>query len=65
MAFDSLAALTASGHSFEGATAEQLAVIAHLSPEEVDVINSIKARLDGEVSAHSQPPADTTGGVVW
>ncbi|GGU96935.1 MULTISPECIES: aroma-sacti cluster domain-containing protein [Streptomycetaceae] len=64
MAFDSIAALAASGHSFEGASEEQLAVIAHLSPEEVEVINSIKSRLDGDVAAHSQD-SNTTGGVVW
>ncbi|WP_035844823.1 MFS transporter [Kitasatospora azatica] len=64
MAFDSIEALAASGHGFEGATEDQLAVIANLSPEEVAVINSIKAKLDGEVTAHSQDES-TVGGLVW
>ncbi|GGU96930.1 hypothetical protein GCM10010495_03990 [Kitasatospora herbaricolor] len=66
MANESVEALAANGHSFEGASEEQLAVIANLSPEEVEVINSIKSRLDGEVAAHSvAPPSDTVGGLVW
>jgi hypothetical protein len=64
MAYDPIEALTAAGHSFEGATPEQLAVIANLSPEEVAVINSIKERLNGEVTAHTGDDR-TVGGVVW
>ncbi len=64
MANESIDALAAGGHSFEGASEEQLAVIANLSPEEIEVINSIKARLDGEVAAHVADQS-TVGGLVW
>ncbi|WP_035844822.1 aroma-sacti cluster domain-containing protein [Kitasatospora azatica] len=64
MAFNPIEMLTSNGHSFEGATEEQRAVLASLSLEEVAVINSIKAKLDGEVAAHSSD-SDTVGGVVW
>ena len=64
MANESIEALAAGGHSFEGASEEQLAVIADLSPEEVEVINSIKARLSGEVAAHVADQ-NTVGGLVW
>jgi hypothetical protein len=67
MAFNPIEALTQNGHGFEGATPEQLAVIANLSPEEVAVINSIKERLNGEVTAHTGDVGDqdTVGGLVW
>ena len=66
MAYNAIEALAAAGHSFEGATEDQLSVIGSLSEEEVAVMNSIKERLDGQVAAHSAvAPVGTVGGFVW
>lgn len=46
MAFDALSALQAAGHPVEFLTEGQRAVFAGLSPAEVDLLNSIKAKLD-------------------
>jgi MFS family permease len=66
MAYDAIEALAAAGHSFEGATEEQLSVISTLSEHEVSVMNAIKERLDGQVAGHSAvAPVSTVGGFVW
>ncbi|MEV4504662.1 MFS transporter [Streptomyces klenkii] len=61
MAFNPIDALTEQGHDFAGATQEQLSVLAELSPQEVEVLNSIKAKLNGEVVGHEAGD----GGIVW
>ncbi len=56
VAFDALAALRAAGNLVDLLTAEQQAVFAQLTEEEVKVLNSVKARLDvvsdAEVEGH-------------
>lgn len=56
MAFDALAALREAGNPVDSLSDAQREVFASLSREEVDVLNSIKRRLDAleeeEVSAH-------------
>ncbi len=56
MAFDSLAALRAAGNPIDLLTPQQQEVFASLTEEEVDLLNSIKRRLDAieddDVSAH-------------
>ena len=49
--FDALSALHAAGHPVEFLTEGQRAVFADLSPTEVDVLNSIKAKLDAAEDA--------------
>jgi hypothetical protein len=57
MTFDALAALRQAGNPVELLTAEQRAVLARLTEEEVAVLNSVKERLDAvsdaEVEGHS------------
>jgi hypothetical protein len=57
MAFDALAALRAAGNPVDLLSTEQQQVFASLTEEEVDLLNSIKRRLDAleddDVSAHS------------
>ena len=66
MAYNAIEALAAAGHSFEGATEDQLSVIGSLSAEEVAVMNTIKERLDGQVAGHSAVGSEpVTGGFVW
>ncbi|MEE4546730.1 aroma-sacti cluster domain-containing protein [Streptomyces sp. V4-01] len=64
MAFNALEALREGGHTIDGVAPEKLAVLAALSPQEVDVLNSIRERLNPEeVTAHVE---DTTvGALVW
>jgi hypothetical protein len=54
--FDALAALRESGRPVDLLTAEQRAVLAELTEEEVAVLNSVKQRLeavaDAEVEGH-------------
>ena len=56
MAFDALAALRAAGNPVDLLTKEQQEVFASLTEAEVDVLNSIKKRLDNleeaDVSGH-------------
>jgi hypothetical protein len=57
MTFDALAALRAAGNPVDLLSQEQQDVFASLSEAEVDVLNSIKRRLDAveedaDVSAH-------------
>jgi hypothetical protein len=49
--FDALSALQAAGHPVEFLTEGQRAVFAGLTPPEVDLLNSIKARLDAAEDA--------------
>lgn len=56
MSFDALTALQAAGHPLEFLTDGQRAVFAGLSEPEVDLLNSIKSRLeeadDTDVEGH-------------
>jgi hypothetical protein len=56
MPFDALAALRAAGNPVDSLSEAQREVFASLTEEEVDVLNSIKRRLDAleeeDVSAH-------------
>lgn len=56
MAFDALAALRAAGNPVDLLSKEQQEVFASLTEEEVNLLNSIKRRLDAverdDVSAH-------------
>lgn len=61
MSYDPIKALSESGYRFDGLTTAQMDVFAGLSENEVDVINSIKDRLDGEVTAHDL----AHGIIVW
>jgi len=61
MSYDPIKALADSGYRFDGLTSEQMGVFASLSEDEVNVINSIKDRLDGEVTAHE----GSVGVLVW
>jgi Transmembrane secretion effector len=68
MAYNAIEALRQAGHSLENVPAEKMAVLAALTPQEVDVLNSVKSRLDDEVTAHSTAPTEpgtTVGAVVW
>ncbi|MFJ8140939.1 aroma-sacti cluster domain-containing protein [Streptomyces sp. NPDC096013] len=62
MSFNAVQALKAKGHDLGHATEAQLSVIATLSEAEVTVLNSLKERLEGEVTAHVEEP---TGVIVW
>jgi DNA-binding CsgD family transcriptional regulator len=57
MSFDALAALRRAGNPVDLLTSEQRDVLAHLTEEEVTVLNSVKKRLDAvsdaEVEGHS------------
>lgn len=57
MTFDALAALRRAGNPVDLMTAEQQKVLAQLTETEVDVLNSVKGRMDAvcdiEVEAHS------------
>ncbi len=57
MAFDALAALRAAGNPIELLSREQQEIFASLTEEEVNLLNSIKRRLDAleddDVSAHN------------
>ena len=59
MAFDALAALRAAGNPVDLLSKEQQEIFASLTEEEVNVLNSIKRRLDAlegdDVSAHIIP----------
>ena len=59
MAFDALAALRAAGNPVDLLSKEQQEIFASLTEEEVNVLNSIKRRLDAlegdDVSAHGTP----------
>jgi hypothetical protein len=46
MTFDALAALRSAGNPVDLLTAEQQAVLAQLTEEEVVVLNSVKERMD-------------------
>jgi hypothetical protein len=56
MAFDALAALRAAGNPIDLLSQEQQEIFASLTEEEVNLLNSIKRRLDAveddDVSAH-------------
>ena len=56
MSYDALAALRAAGHPIDFLSEKQRAVFAALTPAEVDVLNSLKTRLDAvadvDVEAH-------------
>ncbi|MFE7168201.1 MULTISPECIES: aroma-sacti cluster domain-containing protein [unclassified Streptomyces] len=62
MSFNAVQALTEKGHDLGHATEAQLSVIATLSEAEVAVLNSVKERIEGEVTAHVEEP---TGVIVW
>ncbi|MFJ9631388.1 aroma-sacti cluster domain-containing protein [Streptomyces sp. NPDC101175] len=62
MSFNAVQALKAKGHDLGHATEAQLSAIATLSEAEVAVLNSLKERLEGEVTAHVEEP---TGVIVW
>ncbi|MFJ9900390.1 aroma-sacti cluster domain-containing protein, partial [Streptomyces sp. NPDC091280] len=51
------------GHDLGHATEAQLSAIATLSEAEVAVLNSLKDRLEGEVTAHQEDVA--VGVLVW
>lgn len=57
MTFDALAALRQAGNPVDLLTVEQRGVLAQLTEDEVDVLNSVKRRLDAvadaEVEGHS------------
>ncbi|MFJ9542214.1 aroma-sacti cluster domain-containing protein [Streptomyces sp. NPDC101225] len=63
MSFNAVQALTDKGHDLDHATEAQLSVIATLSEAEVAVLNSIKDRIEGEVTAHVE--GVVTGVIVW
>lgn len=59
MSFDALAALRAAGNPVDSLSRAQMEVFASLTEAEVEVLNSIKRRLDAleeeDVTAHSTP----------
>ncbi|MFJ9631387.1 aroma-sacti cluster domain-containing protein [Streptomyces sp. NPDC101175] len=63
MSFNAVQALSAKGHDLGHATEAQLSAIATLSEAEVAVLNSLKDRLEGEVTAHQEDVA--VGVLVW
>ncbi|MGW3103153.1 aroma-sacti cluster domain-containing protein [Streptomyces sp. NPDC001100] len=63
MSFNAVQALSEKGHDLGHATEAQLGVIATLSEAEVAVLNSVKERLEGEVTAHTEDVV--TGVLVW
>ena len=63
MSFNAVQALTEKGHDLGHATEAQLSVIATLSEAEVAVLNSIKDRIEGEVTAHVEDVQ--LGVLVW
>jgi hypothetical protein len=68
MAFNAIEALRQAGHSLENVPPRKMAVLAALTPQEVEVLNSVKSRLDDEVTAHSTAPTEpgtTVGALVW
>jgi hypothetical protein len=61
MTFDALAALREAGNPVDLLSAEQRAVFAQLTEEEVAILNSVKRRLD----AVSDPDVEGHGGIKF